>query len=164
MGANTSATEAAIEAVYRGQYASFVRLGYALLGSADLAREAVQETFVIGLRQRGSFRGQGSLEGWLWKTMVNVCRQEKRRRRRFSDEEPPEQVTNGHGSGTSSALRAIIATLPDQERHALFLRYYADLAQDEIAEVLGIRPGTVAASLSHARGKLRVALQSEVNQ
>jgi RNA polymerase sigma factor (sigma-70 family) len=58
----------------------------------------------------------------------------------------------------------LIALLPDQERHALFLRYYADLSQDEIAEVLGVRPGTVGATLTHARNKLRVALRTEVAQ
>lgn len=161
MSANSGATEAAIEAVYRRRFSSFLRLGYALLGSSDLAREAVQEAFATALRERGSFRGEGSLEGWLWKTMLNVCRQEQRRRARLSDEQPPEAVANGHGPDWPE-LRALIAALPDQQRHAVFLRYYADLSQDEIAEVLGVRPGTVGAALTHARNKLRVALRPEV--
>jgi RNA polymerase sigma factor (sigma-70 family) len=161
VSANSAASEAAIEEIYRHRYASFLRLGYALLGSADLAREAVQETFASALRERGSFRGEGSLEGWLWKTMLNVCRQEQRRQRRFSDEQPPERAANGRPEEWSD-LRALIATLPDRERHAIFLRYYADLSQDEIAEVLGVRPGTVGAALTHARNKLGVALRSEV--
>lgn len=164
VSASSGASEAAIEGVYRRRYASFLRLGYALLGSADLAREAVQETFAIALRERGSFRGEGSLDGWLWKTMLNTCRQEQRRRRRLSDEQPPEQASgNGHPPEWPE-LRALIAALPDQERHALFLRYYADLSQDEVAEVLGVRPGTVGAALSHARNKLRVALRPEVTR
>ena len=157
----SGASEAAIEEVYRRRYASFLRLGYALLGSTESAREAVQETFATALRERGSFRGEGSLDGWLWTTMLNVCRQEQRRRRRFSGEEPPEAATNGHPSEWRE-LRALIAALPDQERHALFLRYYAELCQDEIAEVLGVRPGTVGAALNHARNKLRHALRPEV--
>jgi RNA polymerase sigma-70 factor, ECF subfamily len=161
VSANSGASEAAVEEVYRHRYASFLRLGYALLGSGDLAREAVQETFATALRERVSFRGEGSLEGWLWKTMLNVCRQEQRRRRRFSDEQPPELAGNGHPA-PSPELRALVAALPDQERHAIFLRYYADLTQDEIAKVLGVRPGTVGAALTHARNKLRVALRSEV--
>lgn len=158
-----SASEAAIEAAYRRRYAGFLRLGYALLGSSDLAREAVQETFATALRERSSFRGEGSLEGWLWQTMLNVCRQERRRRRHLSGDEPPEPSTNGHVTEWPE-LRALIADLPDRERHALFLRYYADLSQDEIAEVLGVRPGTVGAALNHARNKLRVALRSEVTR
>jgi RNA polymerase sigma factor (sigma-70 family) len=161
VSAKSGASDAAIEEVYRKRYTSFLRLGYALLGSGDLAREAVQETFATALRERGSFRGEGRLDGWVWKTMLNVCRQEQRRGRRFTDERPPECAGNGH-SAEWPELRALIATLPDQERHAIFLRYYADLSQDEIAEVLGVRPGTVGAALTHARNKLRVALRSEV--
>lgn len=161
VSANSGASGAGIEEVYRHRYASFLRLGYALLGSGDLAREAVQETFATALRERASFRGEGSLEGWLWKTMLNVCRQEQRRRRRFSDEQPHERAGNGHPAEWPE-LRALIAALPDQERHTIFLRYYADLSQDEIAEVLGVRPGTVGAALTHARNKLRIALRSEV--
>jgi RNA polymerase sigma factor (sigma-70 family) len=44
----------------------------------------------------------------------------------------------------------------------LYLRYYADLSQNEIAEILGVRPGTVGAALNHARAKLRTALGTEV--
>lgn len=155
------ASAAAIEEVYRRRYIGFVRLGYALLGDREQARDAVQETFATALRERQSFRGEGSLDGWLWKTMLNVCRQEQRRRGRLSGEQPPEQAGNGEPSERRE-LRALIATLPDQERHAIFLRYYADLSQDEIAEVLGVRPGTVGAALNHARNKLRVALRTEV--
>lgn len=161
VSASSGASEAAIEEIYRRRFATFLRLGYALLGSGDLAREAVQETFATGLRERASFRGEGSLDGWLWTTMLNVCRQEQRRRSRFSDEQPPDRPGNGHPA-ESPELRALIAALPEQERHAVFLRYYADLSQDEIAEVLGVRPGTVGAALTHARNKLRVALRSEV--
>jgi RNA polymerase sigma factor (sigma-70 family) len=157
------ATEAAIEQAYRLHFARFLRFGYALLGSSEQARDAVQETFATALRSRESFRGQGSLEGWLWTTMLNVCRQEQRRRRRFSDAEPTEQTTNGHVADWPE-LRALIAALPDQERKAVFLRYYGELSQDEIAEALGVRPGTVGAALNHARNKLRSGLRPEVTR
>lgn len=163
MKANSGASNAEVEEVYRRRYTSFLRLGYAMLGSRDLAHEATQETFATALRKQASFRGDGSLDGWLWKTMLNTCRQEQRRRQRLSDEQPPEPVSNGQPSEWHE-LRALIAGLPEQERQTLFLRYYADLTQDEIAEVLGVRPGTVGATLNHARNKLRVALRPEVTR
>jgi RNA polymerase sigma-70 factor (ECF subfamily) len=159
--ATRGATEAAIEEVYRRRYTSFLRLGYALLGSRDQAHDAVQEAFATALRSRDSFRGDGTLDGWLWRTMLNVCHQERRRLARYAEGEPPEQAGNGHPAEWPE-LRAAVAALPDQERTAVFLRYYAGLTQDEAAEVLGVRPGTVAAALNHARAKLRAALGTEV--
>jgi RNA polymerase sigma-70 factor, ECF subfamily len=155
------ATSAAIEEIYRRRYGSFVRFGYALLGDRERAHDAVQETFALALRKRRSFRGEGSLDGWLWRTMLNACRQDQRRRARDAYEPPPEPRTNGHAAEWPE-LRAAVAALPQRERHAVFLRYYAGLTQDEVAEVLGVRVGTVAATLNHARAKLRSAVASEV--
>jgi RNA polymerase sigma-70 factor (ECF subfamily) len=156
-------SEAEIAEVYRVRYASFLRLGYALLGGSEQARDAVQETFAAALRARASFRGDGSLEGWIWRTMLNVCRQERRQLVHYADAEPPERADNGHHVEWPE-LRAAIAALPEQERTVVFLRYYAGLTQGESAEALGVRPGTVAAALNHARSKLRTALGTEVTQ
>ena len=161
MALSRGATAAAIEDVYRRRYASFLRFGYALLGSREHARDAVQETFALALRQRRSFRGEGSLDGWLWRTRLNTGRQERRRRARVADEAPPERATNGHAAEWPE-LRAAIVALPEHERYAVFLRYYAGLTQEEVAAALGVRPGTAAATLSHARAKLRAAVASEV--
>jgi RNA polymerase sigma factor (sigma-70 family) len=164
VGQNSGASEAAIEEVYRQRYAAFLRLGYALLGDRERARDAVQEAFAVGLRARASFRGEGSLDGWLWRTFVNVCRQEQRRRLRTVDVAPSEQATtNGHEREWPE-LRAALAVLPEQERLVTFLRYYGDLSQEQISEALGIQRGTVAATLHHAHAKLRNAIGSEVNQ
>lgn len=163
VGSNSGASEAAIEEVYRQRYAAFLRLGYALLGDRERARDAVQEAFAVALRARGSFRGEGSLDGWLWRTFVNVCRQERRRPLRTVEGEPSEQATNGHEREWPE-LRAALAVLPEQERLVTFLRYYGDLSQEQISEALGIQRGTVAATLNHAHAKLRNAIGSEVNQ
>lgn len=163
VAAKRGASEAAIEEVYRRRYASFLRLGYALLGGREQARDAVQETFASALRARESFRGEGSLDGWLWRMMLNTCRQEQRRSAFDAGGDSPEPATNGRPLEWPE-LRAAIAVLPERERHAVFLRYYAGLTQSEAAEVLGLRAGTVAATLNHARAKLRAALETEVTR
>jgi RNA polymerase sigma-70 factor (ECF subfamily) len=163
VAAKRGASEAEIAEVYRRRYTTFLRLGYALLGGSEQARDAVQETFATALRARASFRRDGSLDGWLWRTMLNVCRQEQRRLAHYTDSEPTEMASNGHPTEWPE-LRVAISALPEQERHAVFLHYYAALTQNEAAEVLGVRPGTVAASLNHARAKLRSALGTEVTR
>jgi DNA-directed RNA polymerase specialized sigma24 family protein len=70
--AKQGASEAEIAEIYRHRFSGFLRLGYALLGDSERARDAVQETFVAALGTRASFRGEGSLDGWLWRTML--CR------------------------------------------------------------------------------------------
>ena len=49
--------------------------------------------------------------------------------------------------------------LPERQRLAVFLRYYADLSYEEIADALVVRPGTVAASLHAALASLRSDLE-----
>jgi RNA polymerase sigma factor (sigma-70 family) len=56
-------------------------------------------------------------------------------------------------------LRAWIAALPERQREALFLRYYADLDYRTVAEVLGVEVGTVSATLSAAHKALRKRLE-----
>jgi RNA polymerase sigma-70 factor (ECF subfamily) len=60
------------------------------------------------------------------------------------------------------AVRAAVAALPERQRLALFLRYYADLDYAAIASALGVRRGTVSATLNHAHEALRAALGEEV--
>jgi RNA polymerase sigma factor (sigma-70 family) len=64
------------------------------------------------------------------------------------DAEPPDQ-----------AVRRAVARLPEHQRFALFLRYYADLDYESIARVLDVKPGTVAAALHAAHETLRGSLQ-----
>ena len=61
-----------------------------------------------------------------------------------------------------AAVRDAVAALPERQRLALFLRYYADLDYAAIADALGVRRGTVSATLNHAHAALREALQKEV--
>jgi len=162
VAANAGASESAIEEVYRRRYSAFLRLGYALLGDGERARDAVQEAFAVALRARASFRGDGSLDGWLWRTFVNVCRQEQRRPSRTAVAGHQEQSGNGYEREWPE-VRAALAALPEQERLVVFLRYYADLPYQEIGDAVGVERGTVAATLHHAHAKLRDAISSEVN-
>jgi RNA polymerase sigma factor (sigma-70 family) len=73
--------------------------------------------------------------------------------------ELPDASSSANGDAPLSDVRALIATLAERQRLALFLRYYADLDYARIAEVLEIQPGTVGATLNHAHAALRTALE-----
>ena len=66
-------------------------------------------------------------------------------------------TTNGYE--TDAAVRALLAQLPERQREAIFLRYYADLDYAAIAGLLGISAGTVAATLNAAHSALRERLE-----
>jgi DNA-directed RNA polymerase specialized sigma24 family protein len=153
MGSRT----AELERLYRRRYPSFLRVALALLGDREQAHYAVQETFARSLRARRSFRGTGGLEAWVFATLVNVCRDALRR----GDPPVPPVPTNGHAE-VWPELRAAISALPERQRLAVFLRYYADLDYDAIAAALGIERGTVAASLHAAHANLRATLKEGV--
>jgi DNA-directed RNA polymerase specialized sigma24 family protein len=70
---------AAIEAAYVTGYPGYVRLAAAVSGHNDRAADMVQEAFARALRARGSFHGDGPLEGWIARIVVNVARDEARR-------------------------------------------------------------------------------------
>jgi RNA polymerase sigma-70 factor, ECF subfamily len=148
-----------IEAVYRRRYGKFLRVAVAILRDEQLAEEAVHDAFLRALRHRRGFDERGSLEAWLWRIVVN----EARRRRSSERSAPFSSLTlddaaapaSANGHHDSGAVEALVATLPERQRLALFLRYYADLDYDAIATALGIKPGTVAATLHAAHAALR---------
>ena len=146
-----------IEAVYRGRFDAFVRTATAISGDADTGRDAVQDAFAAAVRERVKFRGEGTLEAWIWPIVVNKARDRVRR--------PPESpgasatLSADGRDPESEALRIALAALPERQRLATFLRYYADLDYDAIAAVLGVAPGTVGATLNAARASLRKRLE-----
>lgn len=145
-----------IEAIYRVRYSRFLRYAVASLGDVEHGRDAVHEAFVRAIGSASGFRGQSRLESWLWRILVNVCIAEKRRR--VVSIEDLAMVTGMDDPPEWPEIREAIASLPERQRAALFLRHYADLDYDQIAAVLGVARGTVAATLNTAHTKLRSVL------
>jgi RNA polymerase sigma-70 factor (ECF subfamily) len=148
---------AALAALYERRFRAFVGGAFAVVGEPEAARDVVQEAFARALRERPSFRAEGTLEAWLWRIVVNVAR-DVARRSRFADlsaDELAEVATLGPDRTGASDLREELRDLPERQRLAVFLHYYADLPYDEVARLLEVAPGTVAASLNAARKTLR---------
>ena len=152
------ATPREIEAIYRRRFRAFLLSVTALLGDGEAALDVVQDGFALALHRRRSFRGEGTLEGWLWRIVLNLARDERRARRQRRAHHRPTADTAEAGDAPAD-LRSLLLALPERQRLAVFLRYYADLSYAEIAEALGIKPGTVAASLHSAHATLRHDLE-----
>jgi RNA polymerase sigma factor (sigma-70 family) len=144
---------ARLEALYRERYEHFARVAGAIAGDAESGHDAVQLGFASALRHRGSFRDDGPLEAWVWRIVVNEAKRLARSRVLVA-EAADEPVANG-AAHDEHGLRPWIAALPERQRAALFLRYYADLPYAQIAEILDMEVGTVSATLSAAHARLR---------
>lgn len=154
----------AIEAVYAERFAQFHRVACGIIGDAELGRDAVQEAFARAIRRRGDYRGDGPLEGWLWRTVVNVardhCRMHKGATPFAECPEPGSHTWPSRPGPLEDVVRDVVASLPERQRLVLYLRYYIDMPYVEIGTALGIRTGTVSATLNAAHHTLRVALEA----
>jgi RNA polymerase sigma-70 factor (ECF subfamily) len=146
-----------LEVLYRSRFDVFARVAASVTHDAERARDAVQEAFATAVRKRGSFRGDGPLEAWVWRIVLNAARSDVRSSAAIGDLDEPG-ATNGHPE-EDAELRAALALLPERQRTAVFLRYYADLDYAAIGEALGIATGTVAATLNAAHTALRGQLE-----
>ena len=153
---------AELERAYRDRFATFLRVALAVVGDEHLARDAVQDAFVRAIRHRRGFRAESSLDGWLWRIVLNEARKRRAAASRVVATDPSalrEQAGRENGHGDSARVAELVATLPERQRLALFLRYYADLDYRAIAEALDVAPGTVGATLNAAQSNLRARLE-----
>jgi RNA polymerase sigma factor (sigma-70 family) len=154
MRLSRGASIAELERVYRADFLRFVRVATAIGGDEETGADAVHDAFVQAVRNRRSYRGDGSLEGWVWRMVVNAA---KKRVPPAKDPVLDETPTQENGFG--DPLRSLIAGMPERQRLVLFLRYYADLDYEAIAAALGVTPGTVGATLNAAHTALRSSLK-----
>ena len=117
----------------------------------------MQEAFAKAVRKRTSFHFEAPLDAWVWRIVINEALA-SRRRRVLESEWESESVTapsTNHVPNKDATVRGWVASLPERQRLAIFLRYFADLDYQSIAAVLGVEVGTVSATLATAHSALR---------
>jgi RNA polymerase sigma-70 factor (ECF subfamily) len=111
------------------------------------------------VRSRKEFRRDVPLEGWVWRIVTNSALQQRRGRTDASDLAGWEGIETNGRPVEDATVRAWVAALPERQRLAVFLRYFADLDYQSIATALEIEIGTVSATLSAAHRSLRRSFQ-----
>ena len=148
-----------VEQVYRSRLPELWRVAAAVSGSREAAPDLVQEAFVRAVRGIDSFRGDGPLEAWLWRIVVNVARNAHREPETVTLSQEQLPVEDISSADDQAELATAMSQLSERQRLVVFLRYYADLDYSTIAEVLTISSGTVGATLTSARAALARALE-----
>ncbi len=147
-------------AAERGE--ALLRYAYVLTGNphdaADLAQEALTRLRDAWPRVRRKSDAHGYARTTMARLHVSIWR---RRRREHLTEEPPERTWEAvFPSEEDQGLWQELAALPRRQRAVLVLRYYEQLADAEIAEVLRISQGTVRSQASRGLDKLRSSLST----
>ena len=137
-----------------------IRLAYLLTGDRSVAEDLVQEAFVRFVGRLRFLRDPDAFEAYLRRTIVNLSKNHFRRRsveRAFLEREGPraEDVSTDPDVATHDALRSALLWLPLRQRTALALRYFEDLPDATIAELLGCRQATVRSLVARGLEALR---------
>ena len=140
--------------LYRRAYPAAVRLAVALVDVPATAEDLVQDAFAqVWLR----WDRLDKPEAYLRTCVVNLCRRELRRRR--LRRRAPERVSVTTLDAPARELLDALRALPPRRRAVVVLRFYEDQSEAQIAATLGMRPGTVKATLHQALAQLREVIE-----
>jgi len=135
-----------------------------LLRDRHEALDVAQEVFLLLHGALRTWRDEGLLFSWLYRTTLNVCSHRLRARRRMIpvDVPPdrPEAAPPPDQADRLDAIRQAVEGLPDRQRDVFVLRHEEGLPLATIARRLGLSEGTVKAHLHRALTALRDALKT----
>ena len=137
---------------------ALLRMCALYLKDADLAQDAVQETFLKAYRRLSDYRGDSSEKTWLTSICINVCRDMLRtawfrHQSRVEVDSLPERPADF--DFPDNTVLTEVMQLPAKYREVILLRYYEGLKLKEIASALGLSDGRVRSRLNKANGILR---------
>ncbi len=160
MTVSTDRATETFERFFLDEHAKLVALGLGWTGNRETARDLAQEALTRAYRQWSMVALLDLPGAWVRRVMINLLidhRRDAERRLRLVDQLGRPEPVAPPATRTDEWWQAVRA-LPDRERAAVTLHYIEDLPVAEVAAILEVQPGTVKASLSHARDKLRTAL------
>jgi RNA polymerase sigma factor (sigma-70 family) len=143
------------------------RTAFLFARNAADAEDAAQEAFVKAYRALGRFRPGAPFRPWLLQIVANEARNRRRSaaRRdalvlRAAASEPSGEAAPSPEAALLAAERrqellAAVEALPQDQRDTIACRYFLDLSEEETAQVLGVRRGTVKSRTARALERLR---------
>ncbi len=139
--------------LYRAEFDGQVRRAWLMLGSGERAHEVVQDAFAALYQRWPTISDPGA---YLNRSVLNGCRTQGRQGSREPLVElEPDPAPFG---GDAVELAELLSGLPFVQRAVVVLKFYGGFTETEIAELVGIRPGSVGPAATRALRKLRSVL------
>jgi RNA polymerase sigma-70 factor (sigma-E family) len=154
-------TESDFAEYVQARTGALLRLAYLLCGNAHTAEDVVQEALLRTHRHWDRVRAAGSPDAYVRRIVVNQHRSWRRRRASTELAMEPSELPSTVADDAQDALAArdltwrLLHELSDQQRTVLVLRYYEDLSDAAIADLLDCAPGTVRSLAARAFARLR---------
>ena len=136
------------------------RLAYLLTGDRALAEDLVQEAFLRFVGRLHHLRDPEAFDAYMRRTIVNLSKDVFRRRaveRSYLERRTAElsEVHTDRDVAAYESMRSALLSLPQRQRAAIVLRYYEDLHESQIADLLRCRPATVRSLVARGLEALR---------
>lgn len=167
--------------LFRILYPRVHRTVWGMLANESEAHDVTQEAWIKAWERRDRFNFESSFSTWIHRIAINTALDALRRRKRLRNRvtslfrrsgEAPSREPASTESGPDSALRhkelgrlieTAVAALPEDQRTVLVLREYEGYSYEEIANLVGCKPGTVMSRLHLARTKLQARLKRDLS-
>lgn len=159
----------AYEELVRRYQAVAYRTAYLVTRSFADAEDAAQAAFVKAFRALGRFDQRRPFRPWLLRIVANEAKNRRRWRARRAELEleavgdrpavGPSPERQAEARERRRTLLAAVNRLGEGDREVIAYRYFLELSEAEMAEALGVAPGTVKSRLSRALGRLRASLE-----
>ncbi|NIP80185.1 MAG: sigma-70 family RNA polymerase sigma factor [Gemmatimonadetes bacterium] len=146
------------------------RWALARTGDPDEVDEVVQRTLIAMHRALPGFAGKARLSTWLYRILANAASDVHRARTAGPERDrepellaaavsdPPDPIRTVHAERVAGTVWALIGGLPRRQREVMVLVDHEGRRPVDVAEMLGLKPVTVRASLFKARRAIREAV------
>ncbi|MGN7385931.1 RNA polymerase sigma factor [Sporosarcina sp. SAFN-015] len=154
--------QAAFRQFYETYAGAAIRTASAITRNREMAKDAVQETFIRVYRQIDSFNPSLPFDPWFYRILTNECLRLLKKESPLSNietiENDPSLAENSFDQ--LAELYDIIQALDDSHRIPLILKYIKGFSEKEIADILELNQNTVKSRLFKGRKRLKEQLDS----
>lgn len=169
--AHRAGDEQAFAELFRRYQGGVYRSAYLIVGNSSDSENVLQDTFVKAWQNLPGLKNPALFKPWLWRIMVRTAWACCRGRQEVAVADVWDETVPARGDllddvlreERQSALMAAVRRLDDKHRLVVILYYYDEMSVREIAQAVGVLPGTVKSRLWAARRQLRKELEQGGN-